>query len=475
MLMAVAVIVLVGVVVVVVMQVRSQWQMTKQASAEQQVSAQPKTTVKLSQDKIRSANLHIAPCQIRELRDVRIVPGRINYDEAHRLRIQSPAAGLINEVLVAEQQRVAQGTPLAILTSEEIGLARDAVAQCKTDLALAQKEAERSEQVSANLTELLNLLKQRPDPSETERQFDDKVLGSHREQIISAYSKLFLAESIAKDTATLDENGTLSRRVVQERRSNREIAKAEFLTACEQSTFAVAQDVAKSRANVEHAERLLAVSRQKLQSLGDDSDDSSLPSGNLSELTLKAPFEGVIQERMIVPSARVMAADPLFVLADTEKLWVSAEIPTRDWQAVNLDTGRQLIVQAPSLPGSDIVARVNFTEGKISAETNTLTIVGELDNRAASFRPGMFVWVSIPMGQPRRVLAVPAGAIVQHEGLTFVFVAQDENTFHRVDVTTGTSNSEWIEITSGLTEGQNIVDGGTFLLKSELLLEHESG
>jgi multidrug efflux pump subunit AcrA (membrane-fusion protein) len=141
---------------------------------------------------------------------------------------------------------------------------------------------------------------------------------------------------------------------------------------------------------------------------------------------------------------------------------------------VDVQSERELVVRAPSLPDSEIVARVNFTEGKISPETHTLTIVAELENTSGKLRPGMFVWVAIPMGEPRRVLAVPASSIAQHEGSTFVFVADDYGTFHRVEVTTGLSTLQWTEIISGLSEGQNVVDSGTFMLKSELLLEHES-
>ena len=82
------------------------------------------------------------------------------------------------------------------------------------------------------------------------------------------------------------------------------------------------------------------------------------------------------------------------------------------------------------------------------------------------------VWVSVPMSQPRHALAVPASAIVDHEQARFVFVADAPDTFHRVDVKTGVETAEWVEITDGLAAGEQVVDQGTFVLKSELLLEY---
>jgi hypothetical protein len=70
------------------------------------------------------------------------------------------------------------------------------------------------------------------------------------------------------------------------------------------------------------------------------------------------------------------------------------------------------------------------------------------------------------------VLAVPATAIVDHEQARFVFVADAPDTFRRVDVMTGVETPAWVEITRGLQEGDRVVDQGTFVLKSELLLEY---
>jgi len=431
--------------------------------------------VTLSQNKLRSVQLHVTPCQIRELRDLRTVPGKITYNESQYLEIKAPAGAVVKQVLVTPEQPVKKGDRLAVLSSSEIGLARDAVAQCKSDLVLAQREADRTEQIATNLAALLDLLKQHPEPAQIEKQFDDRVLGEHRQQIVSTYSKLFLAEAVTDNLGPLEDSKAVSGRVLQERRSDREVAKAAFATACEQARFEISQDREKSQAKMQHAERMLSVCRQRLDSLGGESFDAeNVSQSELSELLVKAPFDGTVVERIAATAAHVTAGQPLFILANTDTLWVSAEVHERDWKALDGEQ-HELVLHAPSLPDSETPARVKFTEGRISPETHTLTIVGELKNRSGQFRPGMFVWVSVPMSQPQRVLAVPVSAIVQHEQIKFVFVADGPDTFHRADVTTGLETPEWVEIMEGLQEGQNVVDAGTFALKSELLLEHEAG
>ncbi|HET6324247.1 MAG TPA: hypothetical protein VFG04_06070, partial [Planctomycetaceae bacterium] len=66
--------------------------------------------------------------------------------------------------------------------------------------------------------------------------------------------------------------------------------------------------------------------------------------------------------------------------------------------------------------------------------------------------------------------AVPADAIVSHEGAKFVFVRIAPLTFRRADVTTGLSTDEQVEITSGIEVGIPVVVRGAAVLKAQLLL-----
>jgi cobalt-zinc-cadmium efflux system membrane fusion protein len=99
-------------------------------------------------------------------------------------------------------------------------------------------------------------------------------------------------------------------------------------------------------------------------------------------------------------------------------------------------------------------------------------IVADLENDDAHYKPGMFVWVELPQGDVRDVPAVPAAAVMRHEGRAFVFVPADGG-FRRIDIETGIESDDFVEVVRGVEPGQQIVARGSFLLKSELLLEDE--
>ncbi|MEO8498625.1 MAG: efflux RND transporter periplasmic adaptor subunit, partial [Planctomycetota bacterium] len=141
--------------------------------------------------------------------------------------------------------------------------------------------------------------------------------------------------------------------------------------------------------------------------------------------------------------------------------------------ALSLATDQTLRLTVPAMPNAEFAAKVLFVGATVSSATLSIPLVAEVNNDAKLFRPGMFVWVDVPVAEPREALAVPVGAIQRHEEQAFVFVETSEDEFQRVDVETGIETPDWVEVTSGLTAGARVVDHGAFYLKSELLLEKE--
>jgi cobalt-zinc-cadmium efflux system membrane fusion protein len=132
-----------------------------------------------------------------------------------------------------------------------------------------------------------------------------------------------------------------------------------------------------------------------------------------------------------------------------------------------------LEVFAPALPDRRLTAALHYVGREVSAKTNAVPLMAVLPNPDGLLRPGQFVQVRLPVGEPQRALAVPEAAVVVHEGKPFVFRREAEGSFRRVDIQRGVSSEGWIEVIAGLSEGDAIVVQGAFYLKSELLLERE--
>ena len=176
---------------------------------------------------------------------------------------------------------------------------------------------------------------------------------------------------------------------------------------------------------------------------------------------------------MLSASERVEQNAAILVLADTSSLWVAANIREREWQAIELTEGQALRVTTPAFPDREFEAAVHYIGREVDRQTNAVPLIANIGNRSGMLRPGQFVRVDLPIGEQRTALAVPQTAIVHHDGVSFVFVAEGEASFRPVEVQTGIQSDGWIEVQSGLALGDPIVTGGAFYLKSELLLEAE--
>lgn len=431
--------------------------------------------VALTTQKMEQAAITVAVVEMQQLQPRRTVPGRIEYNAKRHVAVKSPTDGLAHQVDVTVGQPVKQGQVLAIVNSPELGERRADVLMQEASLQLAQRERDWWRSIQQNLEDLLSQLKRPQEIATLELEFHDKVLGDYRRDILSAYSQFRTAEAINANLKAVA-GGAITQRMLLEQASVRDSAAATFHAACEQATFDVRQKVGKADAAYNDATRRLAVARQRLtwltgqsaEQFGDLSNEESL-----STWPVVAPFAATVEEIMVAASERVRQGEDLLLLADTTRLWVQAEIRDKDWSALKLSAGQSIQVQSPALPGQSLTAKIAFIGRSVNAESRAMPLVADIQNDEGLLKPGMFVRVLLPDGAPVQSLAIPNSAVVQHEGRVFVFVESGTRRFTPRDVTLGLAVDPFVAITSGLKVGDRIAVGGTFLLKSELLLEPE--
>lgn len=449
------------------------------AETVQEAIAPDRTVVELSEEKLNAVKLHVSPVAKRLLQQTRTVPGKLDYNGVQRVELHTPVDSIVQRVLVKPGDTIERGARLAVLDSSEVGLVRAEVERSRAELAIAQKACDWTEQATQNLQDLLKALQTFPKPQDVERRFEGKILGDHRQHVLAAYARYSLAEDLWADVQPLAKTGSVSATTVKQRESNRDVALEEFRGVAEQSRFDAIQQSEKARKDRDFAERVLRVSEQKLRVLlGAFSEvvQPAIQENSAADLTryyLVAPIAGVVQQHYLADTQRVAAGTRLLVVANTQTLWVTADIRERDWPALSLTAGQPLAVRIPALADRVVEAKLNHIGGAVSQETMAVPLIAVVSNEDGLLKPGMSAWVSLPAGPPEEMLAVPAAAIMTHEGRKFVFIAEGTNKFLRRDIVTGMSTSDWLAVVSGLQAGEPVVDAGAFVLKSELLLEAE--
>lgn len=432
--------------------------------------------VELSGSKLAAAHLEIEPVALHTLRRTSVVPGRLQYDDLRHVELKSATDGILTRILVKPGDRVEQAQVLALLSSPEVGTARANVLQRQAELELARKTLEFRSQVADSVDVLIRGIEGRQPMRKLEDRFRERVLGEFRGTLLGAYSKFLLNQTLESKVTSAAETGAVSSRTVTERTSDREGAEENLKAVCEQSAFDTKREQERARADFEDCQRRHDLARHHLNSLLGYPDSEQSTQGDapdLSQIEMRAPFAGTIEESVYGVSERLKQGDRQFVLADTSRLWVSANLREADWKVLGIQPDTPLTVETPALPGEKFTAKVYYVGREVSPTSNAVPLVASLDNSGGRLRPGLFVRVSIPLEEQTEVLAVPEQGLMEHERRRFVFVEEQPGRLRRVDVKTGRVSDGWIEIRSGLKAGDRVVTKGAFLLKSELLLERE--
>ena len=179
-----------------------------------------------------------------------------------------------------------------------------------------------------------------------------------------------------------------------------------------------------------------------------------------------APFDGVVTARLTNVGSYVNAAGgdlsvrgvstQLFTVADVHALRVFVSVP-QDY-ANQLLPGLTAVIHLPSQPGNLIEAKYLTTARAFS--TNTRTAVTELtvDNSNQALWPGTYVDVSFQVPSDPKVLTMPEEALIFRAAGTQVAVVDANNRVHLRDITLGQNLGQTVQVTSGLTPGDRLVN-----------------
>ena len=186
-----------------------------------------------------------------------------------------------------------------------------------------------------------------------------------------------------------------------------------------------------------------------------------------------APIDGKVLVLYRQQGAYVQSGASLALVGDFRFLYFSS--PVEDEAARHLLIGQEaeLVFQQSDFKkvyGTDYAAgnlgsRQTFT-ATIAKITPSLdqpaamrNILWQVDNRSGLLEPQTYGGVSFRSKRSHGALTVPLSAMADNEH-KFVFVAKDDGTIERRSVHTGADDGSYIEILSGLTEGEIVVTSG---------------
>ncbi|WP_230971553.1 efflux RND transporter periplasmic adaptor subunit [Nitrogeniibacter aestuarii] len=147
--------------------------------------------------------------------------------------------------------------------------------------------------------------------------------------------------------------------------------------------FISKQALDQAESEFEVARQRVAQAREQLQVLG---SEANLAKAQLGQRTLRAPFDGVVVDRMVQPGERVEDR-PLLQVAAIDELQVEVVVPAAQFGTIR--SGEVATVR-PDVPGvAPVQARVNVVDPMVDAASNTFRVRLAVDNREGQVPAGV--------------------------------------------------------------------------------------
>lgn len=185
-----------------------------------------------------------------------------------------------------------------------------------------------------------------------------------------------------------------------------------------------------------------------------------------SPMVVRAPINGEIISNKIVNGQYLKGdADPVIIIAELSKVWISGDVKEKDIRFVN--TGDRVSVKVSAYPDKNITGKVYHINEIVDEDTRSIKVLIECDNPDRKLKPGMYTTVNFST-TPEKTVMIPVTALMQQDNFQYVWIKTGKNQFTKRTVTTGETDQKTVRITSGIKPGETIMtEGGIYLLDAK--------
>lgn len=194
----------------------------------------------------------------------------------------------------------------------------------------------------------------------------------------------------------------------------------------------------------------------------------------IGKKTIKAPFRARAGIRLFHPGQYVAEGTQIVGLqAITDRIYLDFALPQE--YAMTVKPGDSVMANSSMLGSGPVKVDVTAVDAVINTETRNVRVRSSVPNADGRLRPGMFVDISVPVGQPVPSIVVPSTAVRRASFGNHVFIivpGEAPNTFRakQVFVKLGAAIGEDVIVTEGLTNGQEVAAAGSFKLRDGALV-----
>lgn len=184
----------------------------------------------------------------------------------------------------------------------------------------------------------------------------------------------------------------------------------------------------------------------------------------MDDAMVRAPFSGIIARKIVGTGEKVGIDSPLFALVDLGHMEIEAPAPASEIPAVRV--GQPASFRVDGFGDRAFEGRVERINPVTEQGSRSITLYISVANRDGVLRGGMFAKGQIVLDRTKPAVVVPATAIRDEAGQSYVFTLENGKVAKRpVKVGVTESQQGLVEVKSGLESGLSVVSARVSGLK----------
>ena len=183
----------------------------------------------------------------------------------------------------------------------------------------------------------------------------------------------------------------------------------------------------------------------------------------LNEMTIRAPFSGVLGLRQVSEGAYLTAGTVLTTLDDLNQ--IRLEFSVAEYYLALLKPAMTVHASSVAYPDKVFTGQIKAIDTRLDPVTRSVKVHALVPNELVELRPGMLLNVKVTLDEVQAI-QISEKAIVPLQNKHYVFLLQPDNSVIQTEVQLGQRLPGQVEILSGLKTGDEVVIEGTTKIRS---------
>lgn len=183
-------------------------------------------------------------------------------------------------------------------------------------------------------------------------------------------------------------------------------------------------------------------------------------------VAVKVSSGGYVKDVFVADGAYVEVGQAIMTITQNREMYLRVDVPQRYYAELpTIRSAKFKMGYSPEVYDIEKLGGRMLAYGRTAGASGAYIPVTFVFNAAGGVLPGGFAEASLICGGRSDVISLPVGALTEEQGITFVYVKEDDDCYRKQEVVTGVSDGERVEIVGGLSGGECVVTSGAIHVK----------